>query len=205
MRAVAIRAAACAAVASLALAPVAGAQARATLDFEQVPVNAAGFNATPFTELSGFRFENWGVLSSAATFGTGTNASSGTRFLYGFARAGASFVYRDAPERWDLLGASLSFRTLDGDLSPATVTIRGFRDADEVFVRVLTLTTVAQRFELDLRDVTEVAFETGALDATRSAVLAVDDLTVTVPEPSSVVLLATGAGMLLLVRRRRAR
>jgi hypothetical protein len=54
--------------------------------------------------------------------------------------------------------------------------------------------------------VSEVEFASESLNATRSAVLAVDDVTLaTVPEPATVVLVGAGAVMILgMARRRRA-
>lgn len=185
-------------------APPAAARAQpTTLDFERVGLSASGFNSQPFTENRNFQFENWGVLGSGAAFGTGVNASSGSNFLYAFALAGASYIYR-SDVGFHLYGASLSFRAFDENTDPADLTIRAYRGADEVFTRTLSLTNSAQRFRFDIRNVDEVAFETGALDGTRSAVLAVDDITIAaVPEPATVALVASGLAVLVGVARRR--
>lgn len=198
------------ALAALPLAtPVAVAHAQKqpqTLTFESVPTNAAGFDPTPFTTLGGYAFEGWGVLTQGSTFGTGTNAVSGTRFAYGFARQ-PQFIFRNDPLLFDFTSAFLSFRTLDGSTVPGTITVRGFRGATELFTRAITLTNSAQLFTFGWTDVSEVAFESEPLNDTRSAVLAMDDVTLaTVPEPATVALL--GAGVLLLggvrVLRRRS-
>jgi hypothetical protein len=186
-------------------APVA---AQETLTFESVATNAAGFNATPFTGQSGFQFENWGVLTSGSVFGTGTNASSGSHFAYGFAGAGSSYIYR-TDINFNLASAFLSFRTFDGNVDPAEVIIRGYRGPDEVFTRTLSLTSSAQLFALGITNVEEIEFETSALDGTRSAVLTIDDVSVSaVPEPGTIVLTLTGLGAVggvATIRRRRAR
>ena len=176
----------------LAAPPAAGAQT--TLTFESVPTNAAGFHPTPFTGLGGYQFANWGVLTSASSFGTGTNATSGTKFAYGFAGAGSSYIYR-TDINFNLFSAYLSFRTFDGDVAQADVVIRGYRGPAQVFARTLSLTDSAQLFVLDIPNVEEVEFETSALDGTRSAVLAIDDMSIaTIPEPGTVVLLLSGLG-----------
>ena len=174
-----------------------------TLTFESVPTNAAGFNPTPFTTLGGYGFEGWGVLTQGSTFGTGTNAVSGTRFAYGFARQ-PQFIFRNDPFLFDFTSAFLSFRTLDGSTVPGTITVRGFRGASELFTRAITLTNSAQLFTFGWTDVSEIAFESEPLNDTRSAVLAMDDVTLaTVPEPATVALL--GVGVLLLGGTRLAR
>ena len=148
------------------------------------------------------------MLAQGSSFGTGTNAVSGTRFAYGFARQ-PQFVYRDDPAHFDLVDAWLSFRTFDGNVGSATITVRGFRGADELFVRAVTLSNVAERVTFDWRGLTEVAFESESLDDARSAVLAMDDvsLATTVPEPATVALVGFGGVALAGVRvlRRRSR
>jgi hypothetical protein len=194
--------------ATLLAAPAAEATAQKTpqtLTFEGVATNAAGSNTAPFVTLGGYAFENWGVLTSASTFGTGNNAASGTKFGYGFAGT-SQFLYRTDPNLFDFTSAFLSFRTFDGNVSPAAITVRGYRGGDQLFSRVLTLTNSAQLFTFNWADVSEVEFASESLNATRSAVLAVDDVTLaTVPEPATVVLVGAGAVMILgMARRRRA-
>ena len=53
------------------------------LNFDDVTTNAAGFNSSAFTSYNGYTFEEFGVLTSASLFGTGSNASSPTNFAYG--------------------------------------------------------------------------------------------------------------------------
>jgi hypothetical protein len=194
---------AAAAVAAAAPAPLAAQKQSQTLTFETVATNAGGSNSAPFTALGGYSFENWGVFTTAAPLGAGNNASSGAKFAYGFATF-PQFIYRADPQLFDLTSAFLSFRTYDGNVSPGTITVRGYRGDAEVFSRVLTLTNSAQLFTFNWADVSEVAFESEALNAGRSAVLAVDDLTLaTVPEPATVALVGVGAAVLLAGARRR--
>jgi hypothetical protein len=201
-----IRTAARAALVSVlvaAAAAPAAAQTPITLTFEGVATNAQGFlNDLP--SQSGFVFENFGAYASTTSFGTGNNASSGTRFAYGKA-FGNSFVYRADDLNFNFFSAALSFRTLDGNVSPAALVVNGYRTGtDPVFTRSLSLSNSAQLFTFDWADVNELEFVTVALDANRSAVLAVDDVTLaTVPEPGSIVLLATGLGAVALVGARR--
>lgn len=176
-----------------------------TLTFENVATNATGSNVAPFTTLGGYSFENWGVFTTATPLGVGNNAVSGNKFAYGFATF-PQFIYRADPQLFDLTSAFLSFRSYDGNLTPGTITVRGYRGENEVFSRILTLTNTAQLFTFNWADVSEVAFESEALNTGRSAVLAVDDLTLaTVPEPATVALV--GAGLVVVLgagARRRA-
>jgi hypothetical protein len=193
--------------ASLAVAAApAAAQTPLTLTFESAATNAQGVLGV-LPAQSGFAFENFGAYATTSALGSGSNASSGTRFAYGYA-VGESFVYRLDGQSFGLLGAALSFRTFDGNVSPVQLVVNGYRTGfDPVFTRTLSVTNSAQLFTFDWNDVHELEFVTTAFSANRSAVLAVDDLTLsTVPEPGSVVLLATGLGAVLLVgARRRAR
>jgi hypothetical protein len=177
-----------------------------TLTFESVATNAAGFNTSPFTALSGYQFENWGVLANTSPFGSGTNAVSPTRFAYGFAGVGSSFLYR-TDNAFDVGGFFASFRTLDGNVTPATVTVRGYRGAEQLFTQTLLLTNNAQLFTLSWNAIDELEFETTALDAQRSAVLALDDVRLAVvPEPTTLWLLSAGLVVVgsIGARRRRA-
>jgi hypothetical protein len=59
-------------------------------------------------------------------------------------------------------------------------------------------------FAINALDIEELEFETSALDAGRSAVLAVDDLALAaVPEPATLVLVGAGGVVLAAVARRR--
>ena len=189
--------------AALLLAAPAASPAQTTHDFEGIATPAAAGFTAPLASIGPYQFENFRVMSTAETFGAGANASSGVNFAYGLVGAGASYIYR-ADRNFNLFDAYLSFRTFDGDASPATVVVRGYRGPAEVFARTLTLTNAAQHFTLDFTNVEEVAFETGALDAARSAVLAVDDVTIgAVPEPGTVALAATGVLLVAGVASRR--
>ncbi|MDF1502269.1 PEP-CTERM sorting domain-containing protein [Roseisolibacter sp. H3M3-2] len=194
--------------AALLLAVAAPAAARA-----QTPVTYTFESGTTTTgdgfAAAGYEFENFGVATTGA-FGTGANASSGTRFALG--RTGSSFLYRDDVNFY-LLGANLSFRAFDGILTPLVLTLRGYRTADPAeapaFVRTLTLTNATQRFDFgfEFGALNEIEFDTEAFGVGgRQAQLALDDVTLaTVPEPSTYALLATGLGALALVARRRTR
>jgi hypothetical protein len=189
-------------VVAASTAPLA-AQSPVTLTFEGVATNAQGFLST-LPNQSGFAFENFGAYTSTTSFGTGSNASSGIRFAYAYA-VDESYVYRADNLNFTFLSAALSFRTFDGNVSPAQLVVNGYRTgAAPVFTRTLSLTNSAQLFTFDWANVNELEFVTTALDANRSAVLAVDDLTLaTVPEPGSIVLVATGLGVVALAGARR--
>jgi hypothetical protein len=202
-----IRIAARAALASVlvvASATPAAAQAPVTITFESVATNAQGFlSALP--NQSGFAFENFGAYASTTSFGTGANASSGTRFAYGYA-GGSSFVYQARDLDFSFVSAALSFRTFDGNVAPASVIVNAYRAnaAAPAFSRTLTLTNSAELFTFNWANVYELEFVTTPLSTNRSAVLAVDDITLsTVPEPGSIALLATGLGAIALVGARR--
>jgi hypothetical protein len=177
--------------------------AQTTHTFEGIPTPPAAGHTAPLTSSGPYQFENFRVMSTSETFGSGANASSGVNFAYGLAFAGASYIYR-TDRNFTLFDAYLSFRAFDGDVSPATVVVRGYRGPDEVYARTLTLTNSARLFTFDFANVEEIAFETGALDATRSAVLALDDVRLAaVPEPGTVALTAAGLLVLALGARRR--
>lgn len=153
--------------------------------------------------VGGYQFENFGVFTTAA-LGTGTNATSGTRFALG--RTAESYLYRDDADFF-LTGASFSFRSFDGTTTPVALLLRGYRTANPTeaaaFERTITLTNAAQRvtFDLALGAVNELVFDTGALGPNRQ--LALDDVTLAVvPEPGTVLLL--GSGLLGLLATGRA-
>ncbi|MBC8088043.1 MAG: hypothetical protein H7Z40_12315 [Phycisphaerae bacterium] len=83
------------------------------LRFADVVTNAAGFSSSPFTTYNGYTFENFGVRTTASTFGSGSNALSPTKFAYAQAD-GSSFIYR-TDIGFNFFTAYLSFRQLDLD------------------------------------------------------------------------------------------
>lgn len=191
--------------ASLACAaPIAAAaQAPVVLGFEDVDTAAPSHSAAlPIQQ--GYAFYNFRVMSTSEAFGSGANAASGVRFAYAGALDAVASIYRtDAP--FTLGSAALSFRTYDGDTAPVALTVLGYGSGpDPLFTRLLTLTNQAQLFTFDVGPVEEVVFDLSALTAGRSAVLAVDDVSLAVvPEPGTWILLATGLGALALVGARR--
>lgn len=185
---------------------VAGATLNAqTLNFDNVTTNASGFNSSAFTLYNGYTFENFGVMTNSSSFGTGSNASSPTKFAYAQAD-GSSFIYR-TDIGFNFFTASLSFRQLDLDATPATITVRGYRsgDVNATFTRNVLLTNAAQKFDFYFDNIEELEFETDPLQANgRSAILALDDVAVSVvPEPSSIALLAAGVAVIAVVANRR--
>jgi hypothetical protein len=97
--------------------------------------------------------------------------------------------------RFNVFSAALSFRSFDGNVAPAAVTVRGYRGADAVFSTVLSVGNTASVFAINALDIEELEFETSALDTGRSAVLAVDDLALAaVPEPATLVLVGAAGG-----------
>lgn len=176
-----------------------------SLNFDNVTTNAAGFNSSAFTSYNGYTFEEFGVLTSASLFGTGNNASSPTKFAYGQAE-GSSFIYR-TDISFNFATAHLSFRQLDLDANPATITVRGYRtgDINATYSKDVLLTNSAQRFDFYFDNIEELEFETAPLQANgRSAVLALDDVGVSVvPEPASIALVAAGLAVIMLASRRR--
>jgi hypothetical protein len=191
-----------AALALLSSTCVTIAQAQPTLTFEDVATNSAGLNNN-FTNLFGFTFFNWNVATSTS-LGSGTNANSGTKFALG--QDSFSSLFRAGNERFNVFSAWLSFRQFDvtsPDNSPVSITVEGFRagDVTPTFSRVISITNVAQQFVFNWFDIEELSFETGNLTGpNRTVALAMDDLSVVVPEPSTVILFASGLALLLVVR-----
>lgn len=197
--------AAVAAIGMLASLAVGTAQAQATtLTFEEVPTNSSGLNNN-FSTLNGFTFFNWNVATTTS-LGSGTNANSGTKFALG--QDSFSSIFRANNEGFSVFSAWLSFRQFDltqPDNSPVNITVEGYRagDVTPTFSRVIAITNVAQQFTFNWENIEEFAFETGDLvGPNRTVALAMDDLSVVVPEPATVVLFATGLMLLLVVSSR---
>lgn len=191
--------------AALLFTSATAAGAQTTITFDDVTTNSSGLNNN-FSSNSGYAFFGFNV-ATATSLGSGSNAVSGAKFALG--RTGGSAFYR-TDVGFNLFTAWLSFRQFDlvtPDNSPVGITVFGFRAGvvDPVFEQLIMLTNVAVRHRLDFFDVEEIAFDTDALTANgRSVALAVDDAVVgVVPEPSTVVLSATGLLMLLIAVRRR--
>jgi hypothetical protein len=183
------------------------AQTSLTLTFEDVPTNTGGIN-NAFTANNGFTFFGFNVATSTS-LGSGTNANSGTKFALG--RVGGSSFYR-TDAAFSFSSAWLSYRQFDlvnPIVTPVSITVFGFRAGatEPVFERLITLTNIATRFTFDFTNVEEVVFDTDALTfGGRTVALAMDDMAVSVvPEPASVVLMATGMLLMLVVIRRRPR
>lgn len=186
---------------------IAAPRAHAQLTFDDVTTNAAGFNSAAFTTYNGFTFENFGVLTSASAFGTGTNAVSPSKFAYAQAD-GSSFIYR-TDALFSFASAYLSFRTFDSNVSPFNMIVRGYRpgDINATFERNIQITNSAQLFNFQFDKIEELEFETVNLQANgRSAVLAMDNVAVAVvPEPASIALMASGLFAIIVVMQRKKR
>jgi hypothetical protein len=175
-----------------------------TLTFDDVSTNSGGLNPH-FSSYNGFTFEGFNVATTTS-LGTGTNATSGTKFALG--REDFSSIFR-VGDAFDFLGASLSFRQYDAtspDNGPVGVNVFGYRAGTvaAVYTQFISLSSNATRFQFDFTNIEEVVFETGALTAGgRSSALALDDARLAVvPEPSTVLLMAVGmAGVLAVVHR----
>lgn len=193
-----------AAVALLGTMAVGSVQAQ-TISFEEVPTNPAGLNNN-FSSLSGFTFVNWNVATSTS-LGSGTNATSGVKFALG--QDDLSSIFRSGNERFSVFTAWLSFRQFDltlPDDSPVGITVNGYRPGDvtPTFVRMIMLTNTAQFVTFNWTDIEELSFETGNLvGPNRTVALAMDDLSVVVPEPATIVLMATGLVLLLVITSRK--
>lgn len=182
--------------------------AAAQLTFDDVATNAAGYNNN-FTSYNGLSFFNFNVATTAS-LGTGTNAVSGTKFALG--QEGSSSIGGFGQPSFNLFSAWLSYRQFDTvnlDNGTIGITVLGYRAGIDapVFQRLLGLTNTAQLITFEFVDVEEVVFETAPLiDGGRSSALAVDNVQLgVVPEPATVLLLATGLAALLVVTTRRRR
>jgi hypothetical protein len=193
---------ACAAFACVAAPPQIAAQP-ITINFENIPTNSAGLNNT-FTGTAGFTFFNWNVATTTS-LGSGTNAQSGTKFALG--RENLSSIFRTDGLNFTVFSAWLSFRQFDltdPDNSPVRITVNGYRagDVTPTFTQFLMLTNTAQLFTFGWTNLDEFSFETDDLSTpTRTVALAMDDLSVVVPEPAAVLLMGTGLVLLLCIRR----
>ena len=191
------------------VAAPAGAQ---PLTFDDRPVGQA---VTPFTQsgdpttYGGLEFAGF-FVGSNATPGTGAGAASGTRFAFVGNGLGFGEIYSPT-STFNFLSGFLGVRSTGTLAGPAVVTLRGFDVLGaEVFTQALTLSTTSTFFSFSTPLIDAIEFDTSALDAnpTAGAVVVLDNLTVsTVPEPGTVVLLATGlvaVGAVARLRRRRA-
>ena len=184
-------------VTALSLGVAAPVAAQPTLGFDDLPLAQPVSPLQPpaFTTpqlYEGFEFNGF-FVGDATTPGTGAGGVGGSQFAYvgyglGFGEVFSPTVPFSAFSGW------LGVRATGAPLGPFTVTLRGFDVAgDEVFTQALTLgaTPIFVRVDTPLIDALE--FDTGALDASAGAVLVLDDVTIsTVPEPATLVLLATG-------------
>ena len=201
--------------AALALTLTATSAAAQPLTFDD---RTLGQPVTPLgATYGGFEFTNFFVGNDAGP-GTGAGAVSGAQYAYVGNNPLVPYgeIYR--PERFDALSGWFGYRSTGALLASATVTVRGFGvGGEELFTESLTLTGSSTFFTCRMPLVDAVEFDLSGLTAQTGAGagLTVDDLRIgvgdlsvsTVPEPGTVLLLATGLaglGGVALRRRRRA-
>lgn len=187
------------AIAALAIATATPAAAQPTLGFDDLPSGQPVSPLQPPTfttpqpygnvELNGF------FVGDATAPGTGAGGVGGSQFAYVGSGLGFGEIYSPAVP-FGAVSGWLGIRATGTTSGALIVTLRGFDVAgDEVFTQALTLGATPTFFSIDTPLIDALEFDTSALDAdvNAGAVLVLDDVTVsTVPEPATVVLLATG-------------
>lgn len=200
------------AVAALAIAIATPAAAQPTLGFESLPAGQPVSPLQPpaFTTpqpYGGVEFNGF-FVGDAATPGSGAGAVGGSHFAYVGNGLGFGEVYSPAVP-FGAFSGWLGVRATGATSGALVVTLRGFDVAGtEVFTQALTLGTTPTFFAIDTPLIDALEFDTSALDADAGAgaVLVLDDVTIsTVPEPATVLLLATGLALVAGAARMRSR
>ena len=200
------------AVAALAIAIATPAAAQPTLGFESLPAGQPVSPLQPpaFTTpqpYGGLEFNGF-FVGDAATPGTGAGTVGGSQFAYVGNGLGFGEIYSPTVPFGPFSGW-LGIRATGVPAGPLVVTLRGFDVAgDEIFTQALALGATPTFFSVDTPLIDVLEFDTSALDADASAgaVLVLDDVTIsTVPEPATVVLLATGLAVVGVAARVRSR
>lgn len=190
---------------ALALALPATAAAQPALGFDDL---APAQPVTPLgTTYGGFEFGGF-FTGTDDVPGTGAGATSGSQFAYVGNGLGFGEIYSPTVGFTGVSGW-LGVRATGTPGAALTVTLRGFDViGTEVFTQALALTGTPTFFSIATPLVDALEFDTSALDAdpNAGAVLVLDDVTIaTVPEPATVVLLATGLVAVAGVTRARSR